>query len=309
MCESVLYKCEKMSLEDANNFDNDQMDQEDELPELGSDQEEVNNIEDHYDYQTYLKALLNSVSGKSIKEIWRITPYMIPSSYQHIVTFEDGTHICTCLLLVSHGIICRHYFKLMVENSNALFHLLLMPTRWLQDDAWNHVNTIFNEPFIGTSSKNLKQIQDNDTVQQANFIPMHYDNIQEKAVDYSLEDNDQQSLDDIILAYISEKQAKREAMAQLETNILEEHRNSNVIELYDGRVYDIDSIKDPTRHNCKGRPTTKRMKGHNEENNNASTSKVQKENVRNDCENMNNGQKCGICHKMGHYAPRCPNRK
>ncbi|CAG8769337.1 7669_t:CDS:2, partial [Rhizophagus irregularis] len=91
------------------------------------------------------------------------------------------------------------------------------PTRWLQDDAWNHVNTIFNELFIGTSSKNLKQIQNNNTVQQANFISMHYDNIQEKAVDYSLEDNDQQSLDDIILAYISEKQAKREAMAQLET--------------------------------------------------------------------------------------------
>ncbi|CAB4399226.1 unnamed protein product [Rhizophagus irregularis] len=172
----------------------------------------------------------------------------------------------------------------MVENSNALFHLLLMPTRWLQDDAWNHVNTIFNEPFIGTSSKNLKQIQDNDTVQQANFIPMHYDNIQEvqiknrvqkkvdysrlmghfmKAVDYSLEDNDQQSLDDIILTYISEKQAKCQAMVQLETNILEKRKNSNVIELYDERVYDIDSIKDPTRYNCKGRPTTKRMKGHN----------------------------------------------
>ncbi|GBB84009.1 hypothetical protein RclHR1_10650009 [Rhizophagus clarus] len=175
MCESVLYKCEKMSLEDTNNFDNDQMDQED---ELGSDQEEVNNIKDHYDYhQTYLKALLDSVSGKSIKEIWQITSYMIPSSYQHIVTFEDGIHICTCLLLVSHKIVCRHYFKLMVKNSNVLFHLLLMPTRWLQDDAWNHIDTIFNEPFIGTSSKNLKQIQDNNTVQQVNFIPMHYDNI------------------------------------------------------------------------------------------------------------------------------------
>ncbi|CAB4425264.1 unnamed protein product [Rhizophagus irregularis] len=121
--------------------------------------------------------------------------------------------------------------------------------------------------------------------------------------------NDQQSLDDIILAYISEKQAKWQAMAQLEINILEERRNSNMIELYDGRVYDIDSIKDPTRHNCKGRPITKRMKGHNEENNNVSTSKAQKENVRNNCENVNNGRKCGICHKMGHYAPRCPNRK
>ena len=67
----------------------------------------------------------------------------------------------------------------MVENSNALFHLLLMPTRWLQDDAWNRVDIISNEPFIGTSSKNLRQLQDNNTVQQANFVPMHYDNIQE----------------------------------------------------------------------------------------------------------------------------------
>ncbi|RIA96809.1 hypothetical protein C1645_814845 [Glomus cerebriforme] len=140
--------------EDANNFDNDQMDQEDELE---SNQEEANNIEDYYDYrQTYL--------------------------------------------------------KLMVENSNALFHLLLMPTRWLQDNAWNHVDIISNKPFIGTSSKNLKQLQDNNTVQQANFIPMHYDNIQEVQI---RKDNNQQNLDDIILAYISEKQAKWQALVQL----------------------------------------------------------------------------------------------
>ena len=80
--------------------------------------------------------MLDSVSGESIKEIWRITPYMFTNSYQHIIIFKDGTHLCTCLLLVSHGIICRHYFKLMVENSNALFHVLLMPTKWFQDDIW-----------------------------------------------------------------------------------------------------------------------------------------------------------------------------
>ncbi|GES98739.1 hypothetical protein GLOIN_2v1600448 [Rhizophagus clarus] len=75
-----------------NNFDNNQMDQED---KLGSDQEEVNNIETHYDYyQIYLKALLDSVSEKSIKEIWQITSYIIPSSYQHIVIFEDNIYIC-----------------------------------------------------------------------------------------------------------------------------------------------------------------------------------------------------------------------
>ena len=51
------------------------------------------------------------------------------------------------------------------------------------------------------------------------------------------------------------------------------------------------------------------MKGYNELNHTvASTSKLQKENVQNHGD-MNNGRKCGICHKTGHYAPRCPDRE
>jgi len=157
----------------------------------------------------------------------------------------------------------------MVENSNALFHVLLMPTRWLQDDVWDRVDEIFNEPFIGSSSKNSKQPQDHSTVQQQpDFNPVHYNNIQEvqvrrciqkkidygrllghfkKAINYSLEDNDQQNLDDIILSYISERQAKRQTVTvrtarsseQLEEtrNILEDSRKSNnEITLSDGRI-------------------------------------------------------------------------
>jgi len=295
------------------------------------EEEEFDNIEDHYDYrQTYLKALLNSVSRESIKEVWRIFPYMVSKSYQHIIILEDGTHLCTCLLLVSHGVVCRHYFKLMVENSDAMFHVLLMPTRWLRDDTWGQIDHIFKEPFIGTSSKHLKQLQYIDTAQGTNLIPTHYNNIQEvqvrnhvqkknnygrlmghfkKALDFSLEDGDQDNLDNIILTYISQKQAKRKANAQSETrNILEEYRNlGDKIKLSDGRVYDVDCVKDPIKHNCKGRPANKRLKGFGEENN---TSKVQKENMQNKGENLanTNGRKCGLCHKIGHYAPKCPNR-
>jgi len=104
---------------------------------------------------------------------------MVPTSYQHIILLNDGTHLCTCLLLVSKGIVCRHYFKLMIENSNALFHLMLMPMRWLKDEVWDGADLILQEPFIGTSSKNLKQT---DICHQTNFIPKHYDNIQEVQV-------------------------------------------------------------------------------------------------------------------------------
>ncbi|CAG8569445.1 697_t:CDS:2 [Diversispora eburnea] len=197
MRESVLYRCEKLDIDDAFEFIEDQSNEIYEN-QISDYQEEIHNIEDYYDYrQTYLRALLNSVQKEKIKE--------------HIILLDDGTHLCTCLLLVSHGIICRHYFKLMIENSSALFHIMLMLTRWLQDNAWNNIDSIFNEPFVRTSSKNLKSIHNDDDSQRAYLIPKHHNNIQEveirrhtqkkinygrimghfkQALNYSLDDND-----------------------------------------------------------------------------------------------------------------------
>ena len=150
-------------------------------------------------------ALINSISIDMIKEIWRITPYMIPNSYQHIIILYDNTHLCTCLLLVSCEIICRHYFKLMVKNPNALFHVMMMPTRWFQNELWKNLENISKEAFIGVSS----QICSDDSVQK--IFPRHCNNIQEaeirhhvqkkveygrlmgnfkKALNYSMEDDD-----------------------------------------------------------------------------------------------------------------------
>ena len=108
----------------------DFQDQEEELPNQSEyynqdkgEEEETNNIEDHYDYrQTYLKAMLDSVSGESIKEIWRITPYMFTNFYQHIIIFKDGTHLYRTLPTTKIGdyrpkvrftykILCRSYYK------------------------------------------------------------------------------------------------------------------------------------------------------------------------------------------------------
>ncbi len=60
---------------------------------------------------------------------------------------------------------------------------------------------------------------------------------------------------------------------------------NNKIELSDRYIYDIDSIKDLIKHNCKGRLTIKWLKGYKEEKYKVSTSKVQKENVQNKTNN------------------------
>lgn len=273
--------------------------------------------------------MLNSVPKESIKEVWKIIPYMVPNSYQHIIFLSDGTHLCTCLLLVSHGIICRHYFKLMIENSNALFHTLLMPTRWLQDDAWNQIDLISNEPFIGTSSKNLKPTNDNNSDSRMYPIPKHHNNIQEveirhhtqkkihygrimghfkQALNYSLEDNDQESLDNIILTYIAEKELKQQNKTQpVKRKTLKDNNDqnlSNEFKTSDGHVYNINDIEDPLKRQGKGRPSTKRLKACNEQ---KGTDKTRKENVYDD--DNSGGRKCRLCHKTGHYAPKCPNKE
>ncbi len=127
-----------------------------------------------------------------------------------------------------------------------------------------------------------------------------------KALDYSLEDNDQNNLDDIILNYIFEQQAKWQVKVQSEMgNVLKEHRN-NEIKLSDRHVYDVDDIKVLIKHNCKGRPAIKWLKSYNEEKNKANT-RVQNENVQDDGKNLA-GCKCALCHKIGHYAPKCPDK-
>ncbi|PKY56235.1 hypothetical protein RhiirA4_428099 [Rhizophagus irregularis] len=56
MCESIIYKCEKLDIKDAFEFIEDQLDQN-EIPEnqesqgTSNDQEETNNIEDYYDFR------------------------------------------------------------------------------------------------------------------------------------------------------------------------------------------------------------------------------------------------------------------
>ncbi|CAG8695197.1 4670_t:CDS:2, partial [Dentiscutata erythropus] len=239
MCESVLYQCKKIKIGSAIEFNEDQLEQIVNQKEYNSefnenqtnmDQDEA--VEDYYNFrQTYLKALMNSVLNNTIKE-------------------------------------------LMIKNPSALFHVMLMPTRWFQNDLWEHLDLISKEPFIGLLSpksqdKNIQQI-----------VLKHFNNIQEtmiqhhvqkkveygrlmgnfkKALNYSMEDNDQKNLNELILSYIARKEKK----------------------LVDSCIYDADNIQDPIAHQGKGRPATKCLKAFTEENSKASTSNTKHANSSN----------------------------
>ncbi|RIB27018.1 hypothetical protein C2G38_2161690 [Gigaspora rosea] len=168
--------------------------------------EDIEHIEDYFDYrQTYLKALLNSVTKNSVKEVCQIIPYMAPSPYQHIIILNDGTHLY---------------------------------------EAWACVDSIFNEQFIETSTNHFKQAKYND----------------------------------IILAYISEQEAKLNTKMQIRKSILIENTNLN------------------------NRPASKWLKAHNEEKDN---SKVQRKNTEVTSavnKNHNNGEYKYVAEKLWSFV-------
>ncbi|CAG8449815.1 23331_t:CDS:2 [Gigaspora rosea] len=162
-----------------------------------------------------------------------------------------------------------------------------------QDNIWNKVELASIELFIGASSKRLKSSYDN-ILQRTYLIPKHYDNVQEnyvhlhmrkklyygqlmghfkKALHYSMEDNNQNVL--------------------YKHEILRENTNLNYeIKLSNGRVLDVNTVKVPLEHIDK-----------------AYNEKENKYKVNNsDTNNTVGGRKYGLCHKTGHYAPKCPTK-
>ncbi|RIB05963.1 hypothetical protein C2G38_2218255 [Gigaspora rosea] len=128
-----------------------------------------------------------------------------------------------------------------------------------------------------------------------------------KALSYSLEDNDQNVLDELILAYIAKKEEIQNAPTQ--PIAVEESQALSDLKLSNGRVYNYDDINDPVVHRGKGRRPNKRLKGFNEETSKASSSKTQQASYDNVDSDGEPRRKCGLCYKSGHYAARCPNKE
>ena len=78
---------------------------------------------------TELKELTASLDASRIHEVWRVWS-IDRKSFHHVVLFDETCHLCTCLTLVSHGLVCRHFFCVMTLSLKARFHIGLIPERW-----------------------------------------------------------------------------------------------------------------------------------------------------------------------------------
>ena len=44
------------------------------------------------------------------------------------------------MLVSTLGIVCRHYWKVLLESTVAAFHIAIIPERWYRDDTVNAKN-------------------------------------------------------------------------------------------------------------------------------------------------------------------------
>ncbi|GBB98370.1 hypothetical protein RclHR1_03200020 [Rhizophagus clarus] len=102
-----------------------------------------------------LESLLKDVGESSISKLWKVK-YAFPGSKScnYIAVLKDGSHLCTCLYIISRGLVCRHFFRILRASNNAKFNMALIASRWYKDDISNNIKISNN-----TSACNFSYIQ------------------------------------------------------------------------------------------------------------------------------------------------------
>src|SRR6266496_836516 len=96
------------------------------------DREEVNIglREQEQDIQQVLfKSLIKDVQ-EIVLEVWHVRATGTLGIGHYVVLLNDGTHLCTCLLLMNKGLICRHFFRIATYSQSATYHITLISSRW-----------------------------------------------------------------------------------------------------------------------------------------------------------------------------------
>jgi len=271
------------------------------------EQEDINdneNLEDNgvENLQTTINQLLEVVGHANIKEIWAVKVGNSLTTKHYVILLKNGSHICSCLSIIQRGIICRHYFQVMLNTSKARFHIRLIPSRWYQKGKdGSHEQFIvadkFNDSTISSSQ------EENNLVTYLCAIDKERDDLLEQRMS---------TLDQKVMygtLHGVYKKALQKALQNKSNSlhligILEEFNESDEDDEHEGLVSndELDNsesdkenintfqLQNPKRRRGKGRPAgTKRYKAFYEKNQHKTKQQ----------------RRCKKCGNFGHYQKNC----
>ena len=199
-----------------------------------------------------------------------------------VVLFNDGTHICTCMESITKGIICQHFWRVMLYSSSARFHISIIPIRWYKDEILMKLDDILNDlPVLtalesftetGTTSwtidftlQSLRQLQGSchkenaqKIIPQRNRFGVAFSTAK-TAINIALETESDNELVKLLKNFILNKQRSCDGDGvELENNVyVVVESNDQIISLQQNL---IDQTTDPHVTKIRGAPSKKRIK-------------------------------------------------
>ncbi|CAB4399477.1 unnamed protein product [Rhizophagus irregularis] len=314
---------------------------------LGSDTINDNFIEDIVDEpQVTLKSLLTDTQC-SIIEMWRIRRIGGISRKENIVVlFTDGTHLCTCLETITKGIICRHFWRVMLYSSLAQFHIRIIPVRWYNNSVLTNLDiNLENSPIltavessnttllpqVNFTLQSLQQFQRSDhneiiinkNLPQRNRFGIAFSTAK-TAVNIAIETNSDVELIRLLKEFIATKRGgdgdgdrngdgdgdrngNGDDNGNGNSNDNEIEINKDINDIVPLQEHLINNITNPNVTRIRGAPSKKRIKSAIE----SSKKRVAMQEISlnkdsNQLAPAKQRRRCLTCGKLGHYQKRCP---
>ncbi|CAG8439383.1 6924_t:CDS:2, partial [Scutellospora calospora] len=96
--------------------------------------------EESYDtQQIHLTSLLEDLPPNDIVKVYKIQQYHCVH-VNYVIILVDYSHLCTCMLLVNSGLVCRHFWHIFAIDSKVFFHITLIPRRWYSNEKMQDLN-------------------------------------------------------------------------------------------------------------------------------------------------------------------------
>lgn len=82
-------------------------------------------------------SLIKCINQTSIYEVWRVTT--IEKNKEHFVmVFGNTNYLCTCIHLIIKGLVCHHFFSVMLNSDKTIFYISLIPAWWYNSKIINN---------------------------------------------------------------------------------------------------------------------------------------------------------------------------
>lgn len=249
-----------------------------------------------------MKSIVAEVGEENIQEIWKIKD-MRPENNKHshfVVVVDSISYLCSCMSNISRGIICRHYFRVMMHSRVAGFHIQMIPVRWYNDErkdkeivndccfanqesAKNQPNEILT-PNPLTMPKSVTCVLRRAAQRKVKYGEVW--GLARHATQLAVEHDDHSEM----VAWLKEFIGRHKEIEDTLTGSVRNRNPQEPLANNENKENEPGSIENPLVSRRKGRPETKRYKSATEKKGKSRT------------------YTCGACGQTGHNSATCQNR-